>query len=433
MRVALLILCLMLPLTVLAQTSDQPSGQIAVSDSASQDAAIAVRIRDILNELDGFGDITVTVSSGIVTFRGTTLDTATATRLNDLAARVEGVVAIENEVLESTDVVERLNPALDRFQTRIVQAVSFLPLLLVAVFVFAIVVVLGLLLARMRAPWDTIAPNAFIADIYRQIVRLAFTIAALVIALDILGAAALLSTILGAAGIVGLAIGFAVRDTVENFIASIMLSVRQPFRPNDEVEINGDIGKVIRLTSRATILLSFDGNHIRIPNATVFNSRIINFSRNPERRFVFVLGVAPDTDLAQARDLAVRTLADLPFVLENPAPAAWIDAVGDSTVSVKIAGWIDQSETSVSLAKSEAIRLTMAAFTANHIAMPEPTFRIAAPANAHPTSTTTPSEPDIAPAQTVDAVADRQLEEIVDIERAELTQDDLLNQKAPEE
>ena len=71
------------------------------------------------------------------------------------------------------------------------------------------------------------------------------TIAGIVVALDILGVTALLSTILGAAGIAGLAIGFAVRDTVENFIASVLLSMRQPFRPNDVVEIEGDIGKVI--------------------------------------------------------------------------------------------------------------------------------------------------------------------------------------------
>ena len=87
----------------------------------------------------------------------------------------------------------------------------------------------------MRQPWNRIAPNAFIAELYRQLVRLMFIVGALVIALDVMNATALLSTILGAAGIIGLALGFAVRDTVENFIASIMLSIRQPFRPNDTV------------------------------------------------------------------------------------------------------------------------------------------------------------------------------------------------------
>ena len=196
--------------------------------------------------------------------------------------------------------------------------IAFLPLALVALSLFVLIVLLGFAIARRKQPWERLAPNAFIADIYRQILRLLFVVGGLVVALDIVNATALLSGILGAAGIVGLAIGFTVRDTVENFITSIMLSIRQPFRPNDTVEIEGDTGKVIRLTSRATILLSFDGNHIRIPNSTVFKSRIVNFSRNAERRFTLELGVASDTDLAQARALTLGILEGLPFVL--PAP-----------------------------------------------------------------------------------------------------------------
>ena len=352
MRILALLLCLTMPLGAQAQTASQPTVTITVTDSVTQDAAIAVRIRGILAELDGFDDITVTVSSGIVTLRGNTLDMPTAQRLNELVGRVEGVVAIENEVTETTDVVQRLNPAVERFKVRAKQMIAFLPLAMIALGLFVVIVLLGFAIARRKQPWDRLAPNAFIADIYRQILRLAFVIGGLVAALDIVNATALLSGILGAAGIVGLAIGFAVRDTVENFIASIMLSIRQPFRPNDTVEIEGDTGKVIRLTSRATILLSFDGNHIRIPNSTVFKSRIVNFSRNAERRFTFELGVDPAADLAHAQSLALITLEGLPFVLSTPQASVWIESVGDSSVNMGMAGWINQNDTSIVLARS---------------------------------------------------------------------------------
>ena len=154
----------------------------------------------------------------------------------------------------------------------------------------------------------------------------------------------------------GLAIGFAVRDTVENFIASVMLSFRQPFRPNDTVEINGDQGKVIRLTSRATILLSFDGNHIRIPNATVFKSRIINFSQNAERRFMFSIMIARGSDLQMTRDLMEDTIQALPFVIETPAASVWIDTLEAAGTVLVATGWINQTDTSLSMAKGEAIR-----------------------------------------------------------------------------
>lgn len=413
-----------------AQEGEQPQGAIAVEESAEQDAAIAVRIRAILTELEGYDDVTVSVTSGIVTLRGTTVDQATSARLNDLVGRIEGVVAIENEVTETTDVVQRLDPVLERFQDRFAQMLAFLPLMLVALTAFVCVLLLGVLIARSPWPWDRIAPNAFIANIYRQILRLVFLLGGLVIALDILGATALLSTILGAAGIVGLAIGFAVRDTVENFIASIMLSIRQPFRPNDTVEIEGDIGNVIRLTSRATILLSFDGNHIRIPNSTVFKSRIVNYSRNDTRRFMLELGVGYGCDLADAQRIALKTVESLPFVLEAPAPQVWIEAFGDSAVNLRVTAWVAQHETSFVAGRGEAYRSVLAAFDAAGIYMPENTLRIlqGPPEPAQPLA----QAPGDAP-QDVGAIAEAQLEEIVDEEREAGASEDLLSSKAPEE
>jgi len=435
-RLALVLALLITPLPLAAQDGDQPSGTIEVADDRETDAAIANRIRAILREIGGYEDVTVAVSSGIVTLRGTVLDAISAHRLNQIVSRITGVVAIRNEVQETTDVARRLDPALDRFLDRATQTIAFLPLLGVALLAFMIVTTIGVLLARLKQPWDRMAPNAFIADIYRQVVRLAFGVAGLVVALDILNATALLGTILGAAGIIGLAIGFAVKDTVENFIASVMLSVRQPFRPNDAVEINGDEGKVIRLTSRATILLSWDGNHIRIPNATVFKSRIVNFSRNAERRFLFDLGLAPDADLARAVTVAQETLAALPFILESPAPNAWIHGVGDSTVTLRLIGWIDQNATSLLAARGEAIRLSMAALTEAGIAMPEPTLRVIGadladlPGRAPATPSPAPAQPE-AP-MNVEAQAEHELEAIVEEERGQ-GDEDLLRREAPTE
>ncbi|WP_299138296.1 mechanosensitive ion channel family protein [uncultured Tateyamaria sp.] len=435
----LLVLCL-LAMPIAAQTQEQPQGTIAVADSATQDAAIANRIRDILSELEGFDGVTVSVSSGIVTLRGTTVDTTTATRLNDLVGRVEGVVAIENNVTETTDVVARLNPAVERFQTRIAQGIALLPLAAVALAVFALVLVAGLLIARMSYPWDRIAPNAFIANIYRQIVRMVFFVSGLVIALDILGATALLGTILGAAGIVGLAIGFAVRDTVENFIASIMLSIRQPFRPNDTVEIEGDIGNVIRLTSRATILLSFDGNHIRIPNATVFKSRIVNYSTHHERRFDFQIGVASDADLAAVTHIAENVVAGLDFVLSEPAPMTWIDRIGDGAVILTVTGWIDQRATSLVRAKGEALRLVKNAIEAEGIEVPDTTYRIQM-IGGTPAAAMTQDVPRAAniapvtplPASEVEDTSKVALDRLVQAERSDDENPDLLTEDAPTE
>lgn len=429
--IASLLIFLSLSLPTLAQDNSeaQPTGTIEVEDSAQQDAAIAVRIRDILGELDGYDDVTVTVSSGIVSLKGSALDQGTISRLGELVSRVDGVVTIENNVTETTDLVERLNPAVERFKSRIQQGIAFVPLALVALMVFGLIVLFGFFLARQKRPWDQIAPNAFIADIYRQMIRVGAVIAAIVVSLDIIGATALLSTIMGAAGIIGLAIGFAVRDTVENFIASILLSVRQPFRPNDLIEINGDQGKVIRLTSRATILLSLDGNHIRIPNATVFKSRIINYSRNRTRRFHFDQTVDINMGLKHQRHLLLEQLKSLPFVMDTPAPSVWIESSSGDKATLRLSAWVDQRESDLSLARGEAIRSIREALQE---APKKPATSAKGPTKG--TKSRIPAEQNMDDAvEDVGISNDHDLERMIEAERIDTSASDLLNHGAQEE
>ena len=371
-----LLLALLLATPALAQDAGQPSGSISTAQDSLGDAAIDARIEAIIEELGGYEDVGVDVCEGIVTFSGEVLDAAAIPRLDELAARVDGVVAIENGVTESTDVVRRLDPVAERFAARGRQFVSYLPLLTIAVAAGLLVVFAGVLLARWDWPWARLAPNAFIGNVYRAVLKLAFVLAGIVVALDILNATAVLTGLLGAAGIVGLAVGFAVRDTVENFIASVMLSLRQPFRPNDIVDIEGSTGAVIRLTSRATILLDRDGNHVRLPNSFVFKAKIINYTRNASRRFGFTLGIDPNDDLAQTKSIGVATLRGLDFVLDDPPPQVWVGDSGDSTVSVEFYGWLDQRVTNFQVGRGEALRVVMAALTRKGIGMPEPTYRL---------------------------------------------------------
>ncbi|MFD0916120.1 mechanosensitive ion channel family protein [Pseudahrensia aquimaris] len=359
-----------------AQDAAQPSGPIQTDDKTEADSAIRDRLREIYREIAEFRNIFVTVQSGVVTIKGRVLETTDVERAAELAARVDGVVSVNNQVSVETSVEKRIAPALERFMARVNQVVAFLPLLAIAVVVFAVIALFGFMIARMRRPWDSLTPNRFVSDLLRQIIRLAFLIIGLVIALDIMGATALLGTIVGAAGIFGLAIGFAVRDTVENYIASILLSFRQPFRPKDYVDVEGREGSVIALTSRATILMTADGNHVRIPNSTVFKSTITNYSLNPERRFDFQLGVQTD-DPQTAVTLGVETISALSFTLKDPAPDGWIKEIGPSSVEIWLGGWVNQSETSLLKAKGEAIRKVLAAFKAAGIDVPAPTYRVA--------------------------------------------------------
>lgn len=356
-----IIVTLTLPLAALAQGSDPPAltdTPISAETGPADDLRILRRIEGLLEGIAGYQHVTTEIRGGVVTFQGRVVDIERQQALYQIAARVEGVIAVENEVEVSLAVAERVAPVAERLTRRLLMAFNAIPVLLVAILSGLAVTWAGFRIARLDRPWRRIAPNEFLTDVLRQIIRLSAVLAGLVLALDIMGASALLGTVLGAMGIFGLAVGFAIRDTVENFIASVMLSLRAPFRPREFVEIGGDQGFVMRLTSRATVLLTADGNHVRIPNATVFKSKITNFSRHPQRRFTFTLSVPAPGNLSNTRAIMLQALSDADFILNDPGPAVWLSDIADGTAKFTCAGWIDPAKSNFNASRGEAMRLT---------------------------------------------------------------------------
>ena len=194
--------------------------------------------------------------------------------------------------------------------------------------------------------------------------------------LEILDATALLGTIVGVAGVMGLAVGFALRDTVENYISSILLSLRQPFRPHDHIVLENYEGLVMKLTSRATILMTLDGNHVRIPNATVYKGIILNYSRNPKRRFTFEVGIDTAVNIEAARQLAIKTMQQASGVIVDPPVRCLVEKLGDSNVVLKMLAWTTQDKYDFGKVKSETIRDVKEAFDLANYEMPEPIYRL---------------------------------------------------------
>lgn len=337
------------------------------------------------------------------------------------------------QALETDEARDRVSVVADRFRTLGYDFLALLPLVAASVIVL---VVFGSL-AKLLTGTDHLfrwVKTSFVRDLVRQVVRLGIIGLGVLVALELLDATALVGAVLGAAGVFGLAIGFAFRDLVENYIASVLLSVRQPFGPNDHVVIESCEGKVVRLTSRATILLTLDGNHVRIPNSTVFKGIILNYTRNPLRRFQFVVGVGVNEDLVRAQTLGVSILRNMDAVLADPPPFVLIETLGDSSVALRFFAWVDQRESDFFKVNSEAIRLVKTAFDAAEIEMPEPIYRVRlvqmseeAQALAKPVTKAPAAAQMTAGDTSVDSVLDEQI-------RAERAIDnDLLTDAAPKE
>lgn len=432
---------LMVSAPAFAQTEgEQTGGEIALET----DAAIAQRIATIFGEIDTLSSVEISVESGVVTLMGDTLTADAASRAEALALRVEGVVTVENRIDRDLSVSTRVAPAMGELETTLQDLVRIIPLLALAIAVFLVLGLIGWLVSRWDGLWRLLAPNSFVADLLGSTVFSLFVVFGLVSALTLLDATAFLGALLGAAGVIGLAVGFAVKDTIENYIASIMLSVRQPFRPNDHVVIDGQEGRVIRLTSRATVLMTLEGNHLRLPNALVFKAVILNYTRNPERRFDFTLGVDPEDDPLSALETGLEAMKALNFVMAEPDPAAGISEVGDSTINLFFSAWIDQTNSDFLKSRSVAIATVKAALDQAGFTLPDPTYRLridsgALPATAAqpksaPTAERASARPAKAPSPEITDVApDTSLAERVEEERREDTSGDLLSEDAPSE
>lgn len=349
---------------------------LSLETSEARDDAIEARLRNIYDELGGLERVSVDVRQGVVTLEGPSPGSGPGEEALEIARRLEGVVAVRDRTTSNVDVSENVSPFLERLIRMAQAAVRALPLLLVAAVLFFMVAMAGWWLAGRRSLWRRVSPNPFIADLAAQAVRVVALLLAFVLALNLAGASALLGTVLGGAGVIGLAIGIAVRDSLENYISSIMLSLRQPFRANDHVVIDDAEGKVIRLTSRATILMTLDGNHLRIPNAVVFKATILNYTRNPERRFNFGLGVDAADDPQRAIDTGMHALGGLDFVLASPEPRGAIETVGDSNIVLTFHAWINQTQADFQMARSTAIRATKMALEKEGFTLPEPIYRL---------------------------------------------------------
>ncbi|QFT76101.1 Small-conductance mechanosensitive channel [Erythrobacter sp. THAF29] len=358
-----------------AEQTEAAQATIEQDPDVGDDERITERIEGIFSELPGFDNVAVETREGVVTLSGTMPDADAIARAESIAGRVAGVVTVENGIERDLSVEQNLS-VFGKISELLAEFVEGFPLLGVAVLLAIAIGSLGYLIARLGFIWDRIAPNAFLAELIRSFIRFAFVVGGIVIALDMLGAGALLGAVLGGAGVIGIALGFAMRDTIENYVASLMLSLRQPFRPNDHVLIDSLEGRVIRLTSRATVLMTLEGNHLRIPNAQVFKAVIVNYTRNPQRRFEFELGIDADDDPRAAMKLGQETLAGLSFVLAEPEPAARIADVGDSNIVILFLGWIDQREADWYKSRSLAIAAVKDALETEGFALPEPIYRL---------------------------------------------------------
>jgi len=148
-----------------------------------------------------------------------------------------------------------------------------------------------------------------------------------------------LGVLLGAAGILTVALGFASQTSASNVISGLFLLGERPFAVGDVIRVNGTTGEVLSVDLLSVKLRTFDNLFVRIPNETMIKSEVTNLRRFPIRRVDLQVGVAYKEDLRTVRDVLMEVADRNPVCLEEPAPIIIFQGYGDSSINHQFSVW----------------------------------------------------------------------------------------------
>lgn len=242
----------------------------------------------------------------------------------------------------------------------------------------ALVMVIGFYIAKFVRKIASklihkISKNLTLNNLFSSIIYFIFIGIVIFTVLSILQLDKAVTSILAGAGILGLALAFAFQDIAANFMSGIFISFRKPLKVGDIVDVKGYMGKVKEVNLRDTVVETFQGQTVIIPNKEVFQNPIENYSYLQKRRFDLSVGVSYGENLEKVRELTLNAVSDIEELSKVDTTQVFFVEFGDSSINLSVRMWINTPEQSVyNKVGSEAIMKIKKAYDANNIVIPFP-------------------------------------------------------------
>ena len=180
------------------------------------------------------------------------------------------------------------------------------------------------------------------------------------------------ATLVGLLGIGSLAIGFAFRDIAENFLAGVLILFTQPFKIGDQIDINGFEGTVEDIQTRATLIRTYDGRVVVVPNADFLTDTVVVNTAYDIRRSEYDVGIGYPDDILLAKRLMLEAVTGLEGVLEIPGPDVLTVELSDSSVNLRVRWWTDSKRSDVVATSDRVVTAVKLALDAGGVNIPFP-------------------------------------------------------------
>ncbi len=191
--------------------------------------------------------------------------------------------------------------------------------------------------AMRRARTDELLIG-FIGNIVYGVLLVAVVLAAL----DSLGVN--VTSLLAILGAAGLAVGLALKDSLANFAAGVMIIIFRPFKVGDWIEAAGISGTVDEIGLFATLLHTGDNQRLFVPNDSIINDNIVNTNALPTRRIDLIMGIGYDDDIGKAKEIIKNVLDADERILDDPAPVIRVGELADSSVNFQVRPWVKSED-----------------------------------------------------------------------------------------
>jgi len=317
-----------------------PSGPITL-EKPLEDSKVRDALSHLLPKYPGVRSVEVEVDHGVVTLEGQVENEELRDSVTQFTRKVEGVRLVLNRMRTDAQVLTAWQLGEQVFENfwKVVSREWLLFLIALGY------VLLSLALARLFATYSESLLSPFIKNVMLRsvagsLLSTVLVVTGLMMGLSVLNLTHLVLSIVGLAGVVGLTVGLAFRDITENFIASILLGFRRPFRIGDYIQVAGQAGVVKTLNTRATVLVTLEGNHIRIPNNTTYKEIMINSTASATSRQTFDVMIPYEASTATALDVITKAISEQEGVLSEPPPQTLVEALETNGVRLRSYYWL---------------------------------------------------------------------------------------------
>lgn len=252
--------------------------------------------------------------------------------------------------------------------------ILLIPNIVAAALIIGVAFLAARLLRRAtRRVLDRFSTYGQVNRLFASLVFLAAVGVGIFIALSVLGLSKAVTALLTGVGILGLALGFAFQDITENFISGVLMAFRRPIEVGDIVEVDDYFGTVHEINLRSTIVQTFQGKHVFLPNSLVIKNPLVNYSRTDRLRIDLNCGVAYGDDLDKAERIAREAVRDVIGRDDSRDIELFYEEFGDSSINFVLQLWISyKRQTDFLASQSDAIKKLKKAFDENGITIPFP-------------------------------------------------------------